>query len=329
MLVVALLWAPLSPALAEDCFRTLIQDTRQFYERDISSLALAELIRREKSGSVDLAGQYGPYGGSFAQKSAQSYFGQSNVQYNRDRLESLATQTLSGNAVAAYRDCLRNGRPGPIIYVHNARPDAVTVTVKWVGAPRAASPTQGEISLTGGTLERPFPASWRTNESYARIVFRESGKDFRIVANIGGDSENAFVAYLPPEIPPPPPPRPKTQIFVGTTPNVNAGEASTNPTHKKGATKSVGFAIADGAAAGTPLYVGKTPNVNAGIITTKPTFRGQTAEPIGYAVKTDAAKAGDIKLYEGPAGTPCDGVVSDYERHLNCSMQFFGYAHQP
>lgn len=205
--------APLpSAALAQQdrCATALIQDQNQLDLREVSSLAMAELYRQSRNHDSNwAAGITVPIKGVPVTGSAQSaestrenFFRQSTLDWNSERVESVATQTLSENAVEIYRIC-KDGehRYGPRILVYNATPEAATVEIRWMssaGAP--TSVTAASIVITGGTFDAPFSTTWQTGQAQTGFVRREPGRDVRISADIGLQTDSVFLSRIP-EVP--------------------------------------------------------------------------------------------------------------------------------
>ena len=86
---------------AEDCFKALIQDRVKFDLHDTRALAITELIRQNTSESDNAEAKNGAFGASRSRQKAANFFSDTTGKYNSERIESLATQTLSKNAVIA------------------------------------------------------------------------------------------------------------------------------------------------------------------------------------------------------------------------------------
>ena len=86
-------------------------------------------------------------------------------------------------------------------------------------------------------------------------------------------------------------------LYVGQTPNCNAGIVTNNASHLGCVNLPLGYTIKAGAAAQQLLYLGVTPNVNAGAITTKRNFRGGATRVWGYTMKNTNRLSGSTQLY--------------------------------
>jgi hypothetical protein len=202
-----------NPALAQDeCAVALVRDKRNFYSRDISALAIMRLVDTSQSnnegGEVDWESlnPNGYFEGSAGYVSNQSnqYFENSTLDWTEDRLKSVATQTLSANAVEAYNNCLDRYSFGPQISIFNATDNQATVRIRWVAHPGAPTTISGvEITLRNGSTSTRLPSMWQTQQVFDFIVDRIPNTDMRIVANFGISSDNAFlsrpVAVNPPQ----------------------------------------------------------------------------------------------------------------------------------
>lgn len=199
-----------------DCHLALIQDELRFAAYQDSRYAAIELVNRSESQSRSRDGSVSlpvlDASGNDVRESASEYFRNSELNWTEERLISVATQRLSKNSVDAYKACLEGQhRSGPRILVHDATNEAVTVTVRWL-APVGAPTTTDEVAIEmlNGEFTTPIPTQWRTGQEVALIVRRAPNRDLRIVANIGGEADNEFVAFLPPM----PPPRPKQLLIA-------------------------------------------------------------------------------------------------------------------
>lgn len=195
------------PAAAQDCLASLIQDRSQFRLQEASSLALARLVSQSQQRSDDLSlGARIPIEGvpvegraDYANRRASSYFENTNLEWNQERIVSVATQTLSQNAVEAYRICVRGRQNGPLIIVHQANAQEATVTIRWQHFGQPTPPPQPVVvQISGGQWNRPFSGVWEANSADARILRRVPGQDVRIVATVAGDADTAFIARVPP-----------------------------------------------------------------------------------------------------------------------------------
>jgi hypothetical protein len=194
-------------AQSGQCSQALISDVGRIDLRSIEGLARAELHRRSLSENSNWAAGLNvvvdgvSLGADFSQaeQTRESYFSQSSLDWTSDRLKSVATQTLSQNSVAAYRACLEGRhRSGPRILVHDATRDQVTISVLWQSPPGASPTTEAvDVSISGGAFRGQFPDQWTTGASHAVITDRTPGTDMRVVANIGAESDAAFISRLP------------------------------------------------------------------------------------------------------------------------------------
>jgi hypothetical protein len=195
-----------------DCTRALIMDRGRLDVRDWSSVALIRLFDQASSNgsntsaglSVPIDGL--PFSGSFedARQSANHTIEQSALAWSQERLVSIATQTLSDNAVRAYQTCIGGQqRTGPVITVHDATRTEATVTVRW-NAPSNAGQTARvplHVQASGGSFPLPFPETVTTGAAITRILRRAPNADIRLIASVGEagneDSDDEFVSRLP------------------------------------------------------------------------------------------------------------------------------------
>lgn len=186
-------------AQSSDCFRALMQDTSTLDLRDSSSVAQYLMDRSSRSGSrssnlgINVPG-YGKMSVGQANETAAEYARLSRMSSSSQRIESVATQTLSEASVNAYSLCLNASTPVQMT-ASDARADAVTLTLRFM-APVAPQPL--DLDVRGGILQRPAPASLSSGQGWSVIVRREPGRDFRVVANLGPYPGELFVAHIPP-----------------------------------------------------------------------------------------------------------------------------------
>lgn len=193
-------------AQVSDCAVALVRDQGELDMRRAQSLAQAEMIYRssERSkqweGSIRVPIKGVPVGGNAqsAESARDAYFSQSNLNWTDDRVVSVATQTLSRNSVETYRTCIDGIQTyGVRILAHDAQEDEVTITIRWIGAAGSGA-TTGDVNFSGGAVTTPITGSWRNGESRGYIVKRDPSRDLRIVANIGGATDNIFLSRWPP-----------------------------------------------------------------------------------------------------------------------------------
>lgn len=199
--------AGVAAAQSDRCAAALIQDYGRLDLRQTSSLALAELYRQSRSNDQNWAAGITvpiegiPVSGSAesAESTRESYFRQSSLDWSFERVESVATQTLSDNAVEAYRIC-KDGehRAGPRILAYRATSEGVTVEIRWIsGGGSLTRETGASIVVDGGTFDSAFPTTWETGDRRTRFLRREAGQDIRIRADIGPETDSIFISRMP------------------------------------------------------------------------------------------------------------------------------------
>lgn len=201
-----LLW-PSTVDGQSSCYQALAKDKATLNLQESTSLAILELLKRTSgssdkwAASVTVPLQIGavPISAERAQSETQSYFHQSSLNWTQERLVSVATQTLSTNAVKAYKICVDGShRTGPRVIVSNATSTEVTVQISWAAPPHSPSEATLHLGMSGGTLADTFPTRWKSGEAASRIVTREATTDLRITVDIGGETTDEFVSYIPP-----------------------------------------------------------------------------------------------------------------------------------
>lgn len=211
---------PMALFAQDQCANALVKDTFNGNYSSVETLAAFRLRYGASSSSNNTSvGATIPIDGipiNFSYQSASSaaanYFDKSSLKWDTERLESVATQTLSQNAVEAYKAC-RDSLPstGARILVYDATPTGATISVAWFSGPSAPTETGGSVTVDGGLLNSPFPTKWKTGQKFTRTIARSKLQDLRVVANIGGSSDDQLVSQLPP-----PPPIEPAGISIGS-----------------------------------------------------------------------------------------------------------------
>lgn len=211
---------PITSFAQDPCAGSLIKDNFHGSYSSVQTLAAFRLRYGSSSSSNETnAGASIPVEGvplgfnyQSASSAASSYFDQSSLDWSDARLKSVATQTLSEASVEAYKACIKSlASTGPRVLVYDATKTGATVSVTWFSGPGAPTETSGEVSVTGGATNSPFPNSWKTGQKVTRTITRAESEDLRVVVNIGGSSDDQFLSRLPP----PPPPQP-VGILIGS-----------------------------------------------------------------------------------------------------------------
>lgn len=194
------------------CIGNLILDHGAIVTSDWSSLALIRMVEETTSNANDADFDIGvpidglPIQGAFQQASQASRhsFQHSSLDWTHQRLVSVATQTLSDNAVSAYRTCVEGQRrTGLFVTVHDATNSAATVTIRWIARNQAEAKSlvSLEVTHTGGRLQNRFPSQIGSSDVVERTFLRNAHEDMRIVVNIssdaGRDATDEFVSMLP------------------------------------------------------------------------------------------------------------------------------------
>jgi hypothetical protein len=204
---------PTASKAQDQCASSLVRNTFNGSYSSVETLAAFRLRYGSSSNTtntdvgVTVPVEGLPVGFNYgsAASAAANYFDQSEIQWGAQRLESVATQTLSAAAVETYKAC-RKSLPttGPRVLVYDATRTGATVSVTWFSGPGAPTKAKGTVELEGGSLNIAFPEIWETGQKITRTIKRGKSQDLRVVVNIGGSSDDEFVSQLPPPIPPQP-----------------------------------------------------------------------------------------------------------------------------
>ena len=184
--LVCVLAVSVSAQAQQDCSAALLMDRVALNFKDASALAAFRLIEQSSSSDADLKSRITipikglPVSGDIgvARRRSSQYFENSSLMWTHERLVSVATQTLSKNAVKAYKACIDGEhKSGPRVWIHSATEKTATAVLQWISAEGA--PTKAEIKhdITGGKLRKNFKKKWNSNDSQSVIIEREQGTD--------------------------------------------------------------------------------------------------------------------------------------------------------
>lgn len=194
------------PAFAdENCAATLIRNSANIDLSDASSIARARAYEQTRSQSDKSVTELGlpikgvpvEFSNERSRSAYQNAMGSESLAWNHQADLSIATQTLSPEAVAAYNTCIAGGkRTGVFLDAFKASWDRVNVRIQWIsdGASRAVP----EIAVSGGSIEiGKIPKSMKPGDQIDLVVRRAQDADIRIIANIGGRSDSAVISAIP------------------------------------------------------------------------------------------------------------------------------------
>lgn len=201
----------LAPAYANDqasaCIGSLVKDITTVSATSTSAYALSRLVDQQTStqdkakvgATIPIDGVPVSLTSDRARRFVGKFYEQTNVNWNDATALAIVSQSLSSNAVSAYRTCIEGEhRSGPRAYAHNATSDHVTIDVRWVAPVGAPKTAQGSIEITGGIPTTKLKTTWESGESSSFIVKRNKGEDIRVSINIGKESVpgGIFVPYV-------------------------------------------------------------------------------------------------------------------------------------
>lgn len=188
------------------CAEALILDKGSLDLTEASSLALFSYYKRtiatESDGqfaiTVPIYGVPVNLSASNKEKALDRAASAFSGNFSQQRQISLATQTLSRNSVTAYQSCLDQlANKAVSVVAYDATQDAVTIEIRWNSPPDAPPVTNAVIIVEEGVVKQKFPSKWKTGMTFATVIKRVAGKDTRIIANIGGASENVTIFWMP------------------------------------------------------------------------------------------------------------------------------------
>src|SRR5262249_8675265 len=121
-----------------------------------------------------------------AKRLARQFHQQVKVTWDQTTRINMVSQTLSENAVAAYRACIDGQhRAGVRALAHNATPGNVTVSIGWFAPYGAPTTTSAEFMFNGGSPMELLLSVWKNADRRSLEFLRERGRDFRLSVNIG------------------------------------------------------------------------------------------------------------------------------------------------
>ena len=190
---------------SRSCAAALVRDIQELNVRDVRHVLMVTLhdeeVRsgRQSSGSGSLH-RIGERNYRRAMRKFHSVERKAGLQINEERVRSLVTQTLSRNAVEAYKSCLAADRTGPVIYIFNATPSVASLIVGWKGPVGAPATAKGEVVVSGGRVEPDINgATWANNGEIAALINRDKDEDFYVSVTINNEGDSAMLAKpLPP-----------------------------------------------------------------------------------------------------------------------------------
>lgn len=194
-------------AQASACVAALVKDITTVSATSTRAYALSRLVDQQTSkqdkekigATIPIDGVPVSLTSDRARRFVSKFYEQTNVNWDEATALAIVSQSLSSNAVSAYRTCIDGEhRSGPRAYAHNATSDEVTIDVRWLAPVKAPTTAQGSIEITGGVPTTKLKTKWESGESRSFIVKRNKGEDIRISINIGGESVPAgiFVPYV-------------------------------------------------------------------------------------------------------------------------------------
>ncbi len=206
LFVAASVFGSCAYAQSDRCLGSLIRDASSSSVHTATAFAMSDLInsmsssvaKQEASITIPIDGVPINLGSMRARKLSTQFSQQTGVRWNQATRVQNVSSSVSANAVEAYRICTEGQHTsGTRVYVYDETPTQVSVKVAWWSPALSPTSARATVSVSGGTLQEPFPDSWSTGTSFIRIVDRVPRQDLRIVANIGGGPDTITVPYLP------------------------------------------------------------------------------------------------------------------------------------
>lgn len=188
------------------CNHTLVSDVKNASLNSTEAYAMFNIVesglsadeRTSLGAIIPIQGVPVSFTSERATKLFNQFFSQTGATWSQQRSIQLVSQTLSANAVEAYRICVDGQHTsGPRTFAHSATRDQVIVTVMWFSAPEAPTEAQAQYDYSGGFPQQTLPTRWVTGERKSFLFNREKSKDFTFIVTIGGLADEVAAPYLP------------------------------------------------------------------------------------------------------------------------------------
>lgn len=188
------------------CNHALISDVKNVSFNSAEAFAMHKIVesglsadeRTSLGATIPIQGVPVSFTSERAAKLFNQFFSQTGATWSEQKSIQLVSQTLSANAVEAYRICVDGQHTsGPRAFAHSATRDQVIVTIMWFSAPEAPTEARAQYDYSGGLPQQTLPTKWITGERKSFIFNREKSKDFTFIVTIGGLADEVVVPYLP------------------------------------------------------------------------------------------------------------------------------------
>lgn len=189
-----------------ECLSTLVKNVNTVLDTTATSYALIELIKRNLTTSEqkNIGGKFSSGGidiglnSADAQKASSDFLKQTKVNWDQKTMVNIVSQTLSDNAVEAYKTCtLGQQTVGPRVIAYDATPTQVNIKVKWVSAYDAPVIAPAKFDVTGSSTKILPPKPWKNQEERVYLLDRIKGQDLIFNATIGGKVDKIYIPYIP------------------------------------------------------------------------------------------------------------------------------------
>jgi hypothetical protein len=185
-------------ALVRDVHSMSLDSAQAFAMHKVLQSSFTSDERSKLDATIPINGVPVAFNSERASKLANHFFSQTGLQWNEQTSIDLLSQTLSSNAVEAYRTCI-NGQhtSGPRAVAYDATPEQIIVQVVWFSAAGADTEADATYTIAGGTTQDKLPKEWITGERRRFLFKRTKGEDFTFIVNIGNDADHIFAPNLP------------------------------------------------------------------------------------------------------------------------------------
>lgn len=202
-----------------NCDNTLIQDQEHGASNEVLRLSYLWLIteenfeqtKKDRGGNLFLrysGAALSAFGNYNDFKEARSKeFELFDFKYDAQTARAYARTYLSGNALAAYVECLRTHRHGVFVWLRDVTSTNATLEIHYRAFPGDASEKVLENIEFVGVVSPPEVRSiWNVNESASYVLTRNLSSELRVAITLGGSTDSAWV---------PPPPQLAPVFYYG------------------------------------------------------------------------------------------------------------------
>ena len=200
-----------------DCTAVIVADTEPHWTRDSVRLSVLQLIdeemfnnlKQQQGEDLDASLNIVALGQSLGGYSNYEIFAKArakelesfNLDFSNAQAEGYARQFLSSDGNKAYTSCRRanaQATHGIHLWIENVTAQDALVATMWT--PPVGTQTSGALSgqVTGSpTPLSTLPTTWPPGEEKQFVFDRSNDRDFRLVLNMNGTTDDVLVPVVP------------------------------------------------------------------------------------------------------------------------------------